>query len=227
MSDALNLILSKMSELSGALENVNNRLLAVETGAREVASSQTAATHAKTKTRAPLPDNVHPTARTPTEPGTKRNPTDNPAICLAAECGETTTTSGSTTHYSRALTIHFPRSEHVSRIIGGRSSSSRKETKPQTEDELITQNDAWQTVMLWRDRGASFWLQPIDKPGEPKQPATQTDARTLSVLLADSILWVCKINADNDDARRKLAEQVVTTHYGPAATATKKGKKKD
>jgi hypothetical protein len=226
MNDALNLILSKMTELSGALEGVNNRLLAVETGAREVASTQTAATHAKTKTRAPLPDNVHPTARTPTEPGTKRNPTDNPAICLAAECGETTTTSGSATHYSRALTIHFPRSEHVSRIIGGRSSSSRKETKPQTEDELITQNDAWQTVLLWRSRGASFWLQPKDEPGQAKQPATQTDARTLSVLLADSILWVCKINADDDDARRKLAEQVVTTHYGPAATTTKKGKAK-
>lgn len=226
MSDALNLILSKMSELSGALENVNNRLLAVETGARDVAASQTAETHKKTQTRAPLPDNVHPTARTPTEPGTRRNPTDHPAICLAAECGETTTTSGSTTHYSRALTIHFPRSEHVSRIIGGRSSSSRKESRPQTEDELITQNDAWQTVLLWRNRGASFWLQPKDEPGQPKQPATQTDARTISVLLADSILWVCKINADNDDARRKLAEQVVATHYGPAATATKKGKAK-
>lgn len=226
MSDAVSLILSKLDAMSGALDSLNSRIEAVESGAREVASTQTAATHAKTKTRAPLPDNVHPTARTPTEPGTKRNPTDHPAICLAAECGETTTTSGSTTHYSRALTIHFPRSEHVSRIIGGRSSSSRKETKPQTEDELITQNDAWQTVMLWRSRGASFWLQPMDKPGEPKQPATQTDARTLSVLLADSILWVCKINADDDDARRKLAEQVVTTHYGPAATTTKKGKSK-
>ena len=226
MSDALNLILSKMTELSGALENVNSRLQAVETGARNVAASQAAATtHAKTKTRAPLPDNVHPTARTPTEPGTRRNPTEHPAICLAAECGETRTTGGACTHYSRALTIHFPHSEHVSKIIGGRSSSSRKETQ-QTEDELITQNDAWQTVMLWRNRGASFWLQPKDEPGQPKQAATQTDARTLSVLLADSILWVCRIDADNNDARRKLAEQVVSTYYGPAATTTKKSKAK-
>lgn len=226
MSDALNLILSKMTELSGALENVNNRLRAVESGAREVASTQTAATHAKTKTRAPLPDNVHPTARTPTEPGTRRNPTEHPAICLAAECGETRTTGGACTHYSRALTIHFPHSEHVSKIIGGRSSSSRKETQTQTEDELITQNDAWQTVMLWRNRNASFWLQPKDEPGQPKQAATQTDARTLSVLLADSILWVCKINADNNEARRKLAEQVVSTYYGPASAPAKKGKAK-
>lgn len=225
MTDVLNLILSKMTELSGALVNVNDRLLAVESGAREVASTQTAATHAKTKTRAPLPDNVHPTARTPTAPGTRRNPTEHPAICLAAECGETRTTGGACTHYSRALTIHFPHSEHVSKIIGGRSSSSRKETQ-QTEDELITQNDAWQTVMLWRNRGASFWLQPKDEPGQPKQAATQTDARTLSLLLADSILWVCRIDADNNDARRKLAEQVVSTYYGPANAPAKKGKPK-
>ena len=210
-----------------ALQNLTGRLDALETRSQQTAAGQTGdSMRERTKTRDPLPDNVHPTARTPTEPGTRRNPTENPAICLAAECGETTTAGGSTTHYSRALTIHFPNSEHVSRIIGGRSSSSKKENKPQTEDELITQNDAWQTVWMWSSRNASFWLQPKDEPGQPKQAATQTDARTLSVLLADSILWVCKVYADDNDARRRLAEQVVATHYGPPATANKKSKKK-
>jgi len=225
--NAENQILALLNGLAGDIGEFKTRLEALETRSQQTAAGQTTPgddTRAQTKTRAPAAANIHPETRTPVVPGTRRNPTETPAICLAATRGEKVTPKG-TVYYNRAVTCHFGGSSTVSAIIGGRSNSTRKPDDTRTPEELVTETPAWQFLRMTRNN-ATYWFTPEDEPGQPRTAATQTTLTDFAAALADSILWICVIKPDDDAGRAKIARTIAEQHFGPTAAPAKKGKTK-
>lgn len=204
-------ILEKLSDLSGALDSLNSRISAVESGARIVASSQAAEepgakTRKKTETAPPLPDNVHPKYRTPVEPNTRKYPDSKPGLMLCHAEGKG---ANDEVYALRALML-LPQST-VAEYFGSRSSSAGKHG----DAEYLTGKPLYHLAVMVDAIGGKFYREPA--PGTP-DAAKEITCKEFLLALAESIARVCNAPSVATYWRDKLA--------GPAATATKKGKAK-
>lgn len=210
--DPVNQILDKLNSLSGALESLNSRITAVETGARSVAANQTtneglgAKTRAKAKTPPPPPDNVHPKYRTPVEPGTRKYPDTKPALMLCYAEGRG---ANDEVYALRALLL-LPQSA-ITEYFGSRSSSAGKHT----DEEFLTGKPLYHLAGMVAQIGGKFFREPA--PGTP-DAAKEITYKEFMIALAESIARVCNAPSVATHWTNKLA--------GPAETTTKKGKAK-
>lgn len=211
--DPVDQILNKLNNLAGALESLNSRIEAVETGARNVASSQTttteepgAKTRAKAKTPPPPPDNVHPKYRTPVEPGTRKYSDAKPGLmlCHAEGKGE-----NSEVYALRALLL-LPQSA-VTEYFGSRSSSAGKHS----DEEFLTGKPLYHLAGMVHSIGGKFFREPA--PGTPAA-AKEITYSDFILTLAESIARVCNAPSVATHWNNKLA--------GPASAPAKKGKPK-
>ena len=201
MTDTNALILAALQSLTGRLDALETR--ATSTASEQTAAEPGAAMREQSKTPPPPPDNQHPKYGTPVKPGTRIYP--EPVCGLMITRTEGRGDNGE--WYAKRALLLLPNSSKTE-YFASRSSSTGKPT----DAEYLTEKPLYHIAEMVQRTGGKFFEE--QEPGKPARVITHAE---FLILLADSIAHVCN------------APSVATywrTHYGPPATANKKGKKK-